>query len=415
MRTRLLMSMLLVALVAVGVLGIPLGFAGTHLIRNEAIRQLERDAATVGVAVAHNLETGRPIDPAQLRKLSGNDRQIIVRDRAGHRVVGGQAIHGPMLIGTVPVARGATVTVQSSAEPNERRQQLVWLIVAALSLAGIGTAVVLANVQARRLTAPLDALAVTAGRLGSGDFSARVGPSRVPEIDAVGQVLDREAARMAELVAREREFSANASHQLRTPLTALRIQLEELAAFADDPAIVRADATTALAQADVLDATITELLTLARHGQMSAPINVDATRLVADRSRAWTAAFNHAHRPLAVEPSAPLMVSTSPAALGQCLDVLLDNALHHGAGVVTVRVESVGSGAVIEVADEGPGIAPGMEDVIFARNVSTAGRTGVGLHLARTLMQAHGARLELAHARPPALRVFLPSAKNEGQ
>ena len=69
MRTRLLMSMLLVALVAVGVLGIPLGFAGTHLIRNEAIRQLERDAATVGVAVAHNLETGRPIDPAQLRKL----------------------------------------------------------------------------------------------------------------------------------------------------------------------------------------------------------------------------------------------------------------------------------------------------------------------------------------------------------
>ena len=415
MRRRLLSSTLLVALVAIGVLGIPLGFAGTHLIRNEAIRQLERDAATVGVALAHNLETFHPLDPARLRTLGGGDRQIIVRDRAGRRVVGGPTIRGPVLTATVPIANGATVIVRSSAEPNERRQQLVWLIVAALSLAGIGTAVILANVQARRLTAPLDALALTAERLGSGDFSARVGRSRVPEIDAVGQVLDREAARMAELVERERQFSANASHQLRTPLTALRIQLEELAAFADDPEIVRSDAATALAQADLLDATITELLALARHGQMSPPVNIDATALVVDRSLAWTGAFDQAHRRLIIKPSLPLMVSTSPAALGQCLDVLLDNALHHGAGVVTVRTQSVGSVGIIEVTDEGPGISVGMEDVIFTRNVSTAGRSGVGLHLARTLMQAHGARLELTRSRPPTLRVFLPSANGDAQ
>ena len=415
MRRRLLSSTLLVALVAIGVLGIPLGFAGTHLIRNEAIRQLERDAATVGVALAHNLETFHPLDPARLRTLGGGDRQIIVRDRAGRRVVSGPTIRGPVLTATVPIANGATVIVRSSAEPNERRQQLVWLIVAALSLAGIGTAVILANVQARRLTAPLDALALTAERLGSGDFSARVGRSRVPEIDAVGQVLDREAARMAELVERERQFSANASHQLRTPLTALRMQLEELAAFADDPEIVRSDAATALAQADLLDATITELLALARHGQMSPPVNIDATALVVDRSLAWTGAFDQAHRQLIIKPSLPLMVSTSPAALGQCLDVLLDNALHHGAGVVTVRTQSVGSGGIIEVTDEGPGISVGMEDVIFTRNVSTAGRSGVGLHLARTLMQAHGARLELTRSRPPTLRVFLPSANGDAQ
>ena len=94
---------------------------------------------------------------------------------------------------------------------------------------------------------------------GDGDFSARAGRFGIPEIDVVAEALDASAERIAELVAREREFSANVSHQLRTPLTALRLRLEEVAEL-DDPAERRAEAELALAETDRLDATIEDLL-----------------------------------------------------------------------------------------------------------------------------------------------------------
>src|SRR5438270_406798 len=81
-----------------------------------------------------------------------------------------------------------------------------------------------------RLVRPLDAMADTSRRLGEGDFSARAGRFGIPEVDVVAEALDASAERIAGMVAREREFSGNVSHQLRTPLTALRLRLEEVAA-----------------------------------------------------------------------------------------------------------------------------------------------------------------------------------------
>ena len=107
------------------------------------------------------------------------------------------------------------------------------LTVGGLAVAAVAAAAGIGVVLSRRLVRPLDTLAATARRLGDGDFAARTHPTGVGEVDAVGATLDDGARRIGRLVAAEREFSANASHQLRTPLTAVRMRLEEIDALGD--------------------------------------------------------------------------------------------------------------------------------------------------------------------------------------
>ena len=152
-----------------------------------------------------------------------------------------------------------------------------WLLIAALGLGGIGVAIALAAIQARRLSQPLERVARTSAQLGDGDFSVRAPRSGVPEIDAIGQALDDSAERIADLVAREREFSANVSHQLRTPLTALRLRLEE-SARADDEHVLRDDLDAALVEADRLESMIADLLAHARSTRQAALTHVDLGR-----------------------------------------------------------------------------------------------------------------------------------------
>ncbi len=93
------------------------------------------------------------------------------------------------------------------------------------------------------------------------------------------------------------------------------------------------------------------------------------------------------------------------------LSTLLDNSLVHGAGTVVMTTRSAGSSVVVEVSDEGPGVPPELGQRIFARSVSSAGSTGLGLALARDLATADGGRLELLHGEPPTFAVFLIAAR----
>jgi signal transduction histidine kinase len=267
--------------------------------------------------------------------------------------------------------------------------------------------VALAALQARRLARPLEAIARRSAQLGDGDFSVRAGHFGVPEIDAIAQGLDSSAARIAELVAREREFSSNVSHQLRTPLTALRLRIEGAGGEADSSGR-RRELDAALAEADRLEMTIADLLAHARQASTARPIAVNLGSVAYEHAGTWRPVFARAGRALEVAASKNVLAHASRGTVGQVLDVLLDNALRHGAGATRIEVSADGRTACVAVADGGPGIADADRDRIFERGASRTGGTGIGLHLARALAQADRGMLRLAGAAPTRFELRLP-------
>jgi signal transduction histidine kinase len=261
-----------------------------------------------------------------------------------------------------------------------------WLSIAGLGLSALLAGVMLALYQGRRLAAPLEDLAASARRLGDGDFSARAPRSGLPEPDDVAAALDSTAGRLSTMLERSHSFSADASHQLRTPLTALRLDLEALAMSGAEPELVAA----ATAEADRLEATIAELLTLAQPPSEEA---VDVARLTASRLDAWRALARAEGREVLLDAGPVAAVRARAAALGQCLQVLLDNALAHGSGTITVSIRHVpGPGVRLCVADEGSGFT---ERAVPRPADRHGGHHGRGLPLARSLIEAEGGRLHI--------------------
>ncbi|MEP6626146.1 MAG: HAMP domain-containing sensor histidine kinase, partial [Acidimicrobiia bacterium] len=242
-------------------------------------------------------------------------------------------------------------------------------------------------------------------RLGDGDFTVRAEASGVPEVDAVSAALETTAVRLDRMLTRERSFSEDASHQLRTPLTSLRINLE--AASLDPTRDLDAVLAAAVDDVDRLDRTIDDLLTLAR--EAPAPhADTEVAEVLRRLETGWRPEVSAGRSlRLVVAPDLP-KVLISDRAVRQILDVLVDNARRHGAGEIVVAARPAGSGAVIEVSDEGTGVIAEPER-IFERRSSTVGSHGIGLALARALAEAEGARLVLRRPGPQPVFALLMS------
>jgi signal transduction histidine kinase len=282
-------------------------------------------------------------------------------------------------------------------------------LIGGLGFASVAVAVTLAVLLARRLARPLEELAEAAARLGSGDprpVGRRYG---VPEFDQVADGLDSSGRRVTNLLAADRELAVDASHQLRTPLTALSMRLEEMIASADDPDAVREEGTAALAQAERLADVVSQLLGPARRASSGTAALTGIDRIIAQQVLEWEPAFRRASRKLVVIGEHRLYAHFTPGGLAQVIATLLDNALMHGGGTVTIRTSQSPRSVVIEVRDEGNGVPAELVPRIFERSVS--GRpegTGLGLALARTMAAADGGRVVLVRARPAVFAVFLP-------
>jgi len=282
-------------------------------------------------------------------------------------------------------------------------------VIAALIVVAVALAGWLSALLARRQARPVEELAEAAARLAAGDprpLGRRYG---VADLDQVAEGLDTSARRLSSLLAADRELASDASHQLRTPLTALSMRLEEMIAAADDPDVVREEGSAALAQAERLADVVTQLLGPARRATASAAALTGIDEIVQQQVIEWEPAFRRAGRKLVVIGERGLQAHVTPGGLAQVLATLVDNALMHGGGTVTLQTSQNSRSVVIEVRDEGKGVPPDLASRIFERSVS--GRpegTGLGLALARTMAAADGGRVVLIKPKPATFAVFLP-------
>jgi signal transduction histidine kinase len=406
-RRRLILSTALIALAAVVVLGVPLGAVEAARVRADSASRLEREADAAAGVSDDRIEAHQLIPPRVLARVMRPGHRIVVVTDRGVRAATGPPLRGPIQIAHSGSQLGGSVTAEAPAAELDQRIHRTWLVIAALSGGGVLIAIGLAALQARRLARPLETIARRSALLGDGDFSVRVGRFGIPEVDAIAQSLDSSAERIAELVAREREFSANVSHQLRTPLTALRLRLEQVQATRD-AARRRDGLEAALAEADRIEATITDLLRHAGRVSAEGRAVVNIGSVLHDHAGAWRPVFARAQRQLDVRVPKNTLAHVSRGTAGQVLGVLLDNALHHGGGAVSVDVTVEHSAVVIAVADEGPGVPADARESIFERGASHAGGTGIGLHLARALAEADGGALRLAGADASRFELRLP-------
>lgn len=428
MRRRLLVSTLAAAGLALVLLGLPLSVAVRSLLTRSAFDVLQGEAEQAQVVLDQSasdsgdagtilalfeqrsthrftlldrsgvvvVDTGPNPAPPGSQAMSPDLQAARASNGAGyHRGEAAVAVSIPVVVGDARLI----LRVASTATSLERQIKQAWAAIGGLAFTALGGAALVAVFQGRRIARPLEELADSARRLGDGDFSARAPRSGLEEADDVAAALDTTADRLGTMVARSRSFGADASHQLRTPLTALRLDIEALEASGADPQLI----TAAMGETDRLEATIAELLTLAEAPRTDELVNLG--RLAAARLDAWQALARADGRRVVFRGAAVPPVQARAAALGQCLQVLLDNALVHGGGTITVSVDAVEGGVRLCVADEGPGFPPRQGPPEADRH------TGRGLALARSLVEAEGGRLQIGQPAAGALVcLLLPAA-----
>jgi signal transduction histidine kinase len=279
-------------------------------------------------------------------------------------------------------------------------------VVVVAAAVAIGVAVLLAGRVSTRLTTPLSRLADDAGRFGDGDLRPSGQRYGIPELDDVARVLDGAALRLSDLVRREREFAGDVSHQLRSRLTALSMRLEEVGSSSDPNASREAEA--ALEQVDRMVSVIDDLLEQARNERARSAIPVNVAEQLDNVYDEWAPQLSSHGRKLRILPSDGLRAHATPGHLQQAIGVLVENAMTHGAGTVDVQAFRHGEHVVVEVTDEGPGVSDRLIGSVFARGVSGRGGTGLGLPLARALVEADSGRLELVRPKPATFAIYLP-------
>jgi signal transduction histidine kinase len=386
---------------------LPLAVLISDAARNNAISEATRLSQSLAstVTAGSTAEIQRAIGDVQGRgypvavHLASGRLGDAEADRADSAVPSAGTItrlsNGSVLI-RQPVIRDDGPAVVSTVVPRARLREGVdraRLVLGGLGLVLVLLSLVVADRLARSITLPITALAQAAERLGRGEIETRVRPDGPDEVREVGAALNRLAARIEELLAREREVIADLSHRLRTPITALRLDADSLL-DEEERGRLGADVDDLSRHVDAL---IREARAPVRGGVEA---RCDARAVVEDRVAFWRALAEDQGREVGLElPAARVDVRASAADLQAAVDALLGNVIAHTPEATSFSVSLEATphgGGVLVVADEGPGFADGV--AALGRGESLTGSTGLGLDIARRTAVASGGDFRLGRA-----------------
>ncbi len=444
MTRRLVLSYLAITALVLAVLMIPLGVSNQRRQLQEVVSGIERDAFVLASFVEEGLETGAlsPDVAGQIERYADDvGSRVVVVDAVGDALLDTEppepgertfasrpevqaALTGEVSTGTrrsdtldtdlvyaaVPVAsgglvRGAVRVTYPTGEVNDRSRRY-WLGLAGVALVSLVVVAGVGVVIARSITRPLREIEEAASDIGEGDLARRVPEtSGPPEVRSLAKAFNRTTARLEDLVGSQEAFVADASHQLRTPLTGLRLRLENLQADADGDAA--ADLQDAVAETERLARLVDGLLVLARADRGAEPVagrRFEVGPLLVARAESW--------RPFAEERSVSLEVAVPPGTtvvadadrLAQVLDNYVANALDvaPAGSAITLAAEPRGARTSVHVVDHGPGLTASERARAFDRfwqaepGQKSLGGSGLGLAIVAKLVAADGgtARLE---------------------
>jgi signal transduction histidine kinase len=432
---RLLASYVVLALVVLALLEVPLAVSFARNEQHDLTTKVERDAVAVGSLSEDVLERGVSAPPALdalgARYARDTGARVLVVDAAGRSVVDSAgttrndfstrpevrtALDGTVATGVrhsstlgtdllyvaVPVAssgvvHGAVRITYPMAEVNARIHRYR-LILAAIAVVVLAVAVALGFGFVRWITRPLRRVEAAAGEVARGNLAARAPLDGPPELQQLSREFNEMVVKLDALLRSQDEFVADASHQLRTPLTALRLRLENLAR---EDGAKSEELEPAIVEVERLSSLVDGLLTLARADRAtSEPVELDVGAAVVERVEAWSALASEQMVRLSAQVEGRPFASVTAGRIEQVLDNLLANALEVSPAGASVDVAAARSGSSVEIAvrDRGPGMTAAEIDRAFDRFWRSGGGDGgfgLGLTIAHRLVRADGGEIEL--------------------
>jgi signal transduction histidine kinase len=452
LRTRLLAAFAYVLVLVIVALEVPLVLNVARRVDTEVKAQAAADAQLVAASAAAELGTrdvadlrrivDRASDDSGGRVLVVDQEGVVVADSAdqtgnyGGRPEVREALAGrisqgrrfsdtldqTLLYTAVPVVVqgdvGGAVRVTQSVDAIDRRVRRDVLGLIGIGLVALVLGLAFAWFLAGSLARPLQRLAATARRVEAGDLGARAEPEGSTENREVAHAFNDMTGRLEQVLVAQREFVANASHQLRTPLTGLRLRLEAASLKAGPELSGELDA--AEREVERLARLLTALLTLAREGDRPpARQAVSVAEALERAAERWEERAEQGGHRLELDCRDPSHAGVSDEDLAIVLDNLIENALVYSpdGGAVTLECDRAGAEVTVAVSDEGPGLTPGEEERVFerfARGGSGGGTpgTGLGLAIVDTLARRWGGSARIANRPAGGARaeIRLPAA-----
>lgn len=462
MTRRLVAGYLALTIVVLVVLMVPLGITHQHGLEQDLLLRMERDATVVASLIEEEMRTPTTADDVAIvtavdRYSAATGARVAVTGPTGQVVADTDppapgertlrtrpevraALDGTVATGSrysetlgidvlyvaVPVAAAGriygSVRITYPASQVNAQARSYWLVLAGVAAITLAAVALIGWLIARWVARPLARLEEGAAAMGAGDLATRVpedeGP---PEVRALARRFNVTAGQLEQLVGAQEAFVADASHQLRTPLTAMRLRIESLGAVAGPAG--EDDARAATDEVDRLTRMVDSLLALARAERGDASlITVDVSSLLAERVDSWTDLAAESGVAVKGDIDADLSARMPEGVLEQVLDNLVDNAVEAcgdgGAVVVSASGNDDDGPVVIEVLDDGPGMSDADKAHAFDRfwraPTSRAGAgTGLGLPIVQRLVEHAGGSVRLLDRQgAPGLlvRVELPRA-----